>query len=78
MFFHPADAFDEVDGIAGMFGYTSSHGQDVQVENDVTSRETAICQQVVGPLGNSCLTVNSRGLAFFVEGHDDNGSTEMV
>ncbi len=71
-----AHGFDEVEGIGAVFFDACGDGEDVEVEDDVFGGEVDFFgEEAVGALGDGDFICACGGLAFFVEGHDDDGGT---
>ena len=62
----------EIDGVIVVLLDARGDGQDVRIDDNVLGRETRFRrEQAVGPRADPHLGVAVRGLALFVEGHDD-------
>ena len=66
----PPRGADEVHPVVVVFLHPRRHGQDVRIEDDVFRRKAQLARQnPVGPLADSRLVLESRGLPLLVEGH---------
>ena len=70
----PARGVDEVDGVVVVLLHAGGDGEDVGIEDDVFGRKADfVDEDAVGALADADLVFVGRGLALFVEGHDDDG-----
>ena len=73
---NPLAGTDEVVAVFVVLFDAGGDREDVGIEDDVFGREAHfVHQQVVGALADLDLALEGVGLALFVEGHDDGGST---
>ena len=69
VFLDPTHGTDEINAVGLMFLQTSTHAEDIDIEDDILSRKSDACQQLVGPFCNSNLTFVGGCLSLLVEGH---------
>ena len=74
----PLDGTDEVDGVGLMLLEARADREDVHVEDDVLRRETDGSQQLIGTLGDGCLTLEGGGLTFLIKSHHHDGGTQSA
>ena len=68
------DGFDEVFGVAVVLLHAGGHGEHVGIENDIARFEAGLVdEQTVGALADLHAPLDGDSLAFFVEGHHDDG-----
>ena len=73
---HPTGRLNEVKGIAPMFLHSCGHWKNIQVEDDVLwGKFHFVDQNIIGPFGNFLTAFQGIGLAHFIKGHHDHGST---
>ncbi len=66
------DGFDEVDGVVVVLLHASSDGEHVEIEDDVLRIHAHLFgENFIGALSDGDFVVFGRGLALFVERHDD-------
>ncbi len=74
LLFQTTHRLEKLHGVVGVFVHAGADGEDVGVEDDVAGPEANLLgQDLVGAGGGLDLAVGGDGLAFLVEGHDDDG-----